>query len=278
MHLDLPTDLLRSFVAIADTGGVAKAAERVHRTQPAVSLQMKRLEGVLGVALIRRQGRGVALTEAGERLLAYARRILTLNDEAVAALVPAALAGPVRFGTIQDFADTVLPGVLARFAAENLGVRLDVRVGNSAVLLDAMEAGVLDLVLASDQRPGGTPLRREPMRWIGGGPAPDGEVSLVLMEAPCPFRDAALAALDGAGRRWRVVYTSPSLAGVRAAVRAGLGVTCRTAGLIGDGLRPAEGLPPLPDARFALYGAASLPAVARLAEILVGAVGVRSEG
>ncbi len=169
MRLDLPTDLLRSFAAIADAGGIAKAAERVHRTQPAVSLQVKRLEGMLGVALVRRQGRGVALTEAGERLLVYARRILTLNDEAVAALAPAALAGPVRFGTVQDFADTALPGVLARFAAENPGVRLDVRVGNSTALLDELEAGGLDLVLASDLRPGGIPLRSEPMRWIGGG-------------------------------------------------------------------------------------------------------------
>ena len=291
MRLDLPTDLLRSFVAIADAGGIVKAAERVHRTQPAISLQVKRLERLLGAALLRRHGRGVALTEAGERLLGYARRILALNDEAVAALAPAALAGPVRFGTIQDFADTALPGVLARFAAENPGVCLDVRVGNSMALIDAVTAGGLDLVLGSELRPGGTPLRREPMRWIGAATgsiptdAPSGTVvPLVLMEAPCPFRDAALAALDRAERAWRIVYTSPSLAGVRAAVRAGLGVTCRTAALATEGLRPVEGLPALPDARFALYGgvggevASAPPAVRRLAEILAVAVGAGTAG
>lgn len=280
MPLDLPTDLLRSLVAIADTGGIGRAAARVHRTQPAVSLQVKRLESLLGVPLFRKQGRGLVLTEAGERLLAYARRILALNDEAVAALAPAALAGPVRLGTIQDFADSVLPEVLARFAAENAGVRLDVRVGGSASLLDDLAAGGLDLALTADLPGRAAPaalLLHRPMRWIGArAAAPADEVALAVIESPCPFREAAIAALDGAGRPWRIVYTSPSLAGVRAAVRAGLGVTCRTDALAGDGLRalgPEDGLPPLPEARFALTGRPSPSAAAgRLAEILAAAL------
>jgi DNA-binding transcriptional LysR family regulator len=256
---NLDIDLLRTFAAIADSGGFARAAERVHRTQSAVSLQMRRLEAAAGVTLFERQGRSMVLSIAGERLLVYARRLLELNDEAAAAMAGAELRGRVRLGLAQDFADDALPGVLARFARACPGVALEVRVDSNARLASDADSGRYDLTLSLQRTgAGGVVLGQAPLAWIGG-PAPSrrpgGALPLVLFEAPCDFRNAAIDSLTRAGLKWELVYTSPSLPGIRAAVRAGLGVTVRTPLTLEPDLRvlgPEQGLPALTRLEIAL--------------------------
>jgi DNA-binding transcriptional LysR family regulator len=277
-HLDL--ELLRTLVAIADCGGFTRAAERLHRTQSAVSLQMQRLEETVGVPLFRAAGRQRLPTEQGEVLIGYARRLLAIHDQALGALNGTQLEGSVRFGTAQAFTEQSLPTVLARFARLHPNVRLEVRVDGNQKLIDAVKAGQLDLALVM-QRPGagGEPLRRLPLQWLVGDEAclTAPAVPLALFEAPCPFRAMALEALEREQRGWRIAYTSPSLPGLLAAVRAGLGVTAQTALSITPGLRPVAaeaGLPPLGEVEIALHQhpRADDAAIAPLATLVRGVV------
>jgi DNA-binding transcriptional LysR family regulator len=283
MISDFDIDLLRTFVAIAVSGGFARAGERVHRTQSTVSLQMKRLEAQAGVRLFRRQGRRMVLTADGRRLLHYARRILALNDEAKASLARAGIEGPVRLGTVQDLAETALPEVLARFALTYPAARLEVRVEASAPLKAMLADGALDLALTLGLAGTGggegrddRVLGRERLIWIGDGrpaPAAGAPLPLVLCDETCGIRAAALAALETARIPHRIVFTSPSLAGLRAAVRAGLGITARGARALEAGLAPvatARPLPPLPEMAITLARATAgpNPAIDRLAAIL----------
>jgi DNA-binding transcriptional LysR family regulator len=227
--VNLPTELLRSFAAIVDSGSMLRATERVFVTQSALSLQMKRLEETVQAALFQREGRRLALTPAGQTLLAYAREMLATNDRAVSALNGDALAGPARVGLVQDFAETLLSGVLARFAQLNPDTQLQVRVGGSQELLEALESDRLDVVLCMGAADDPAAIRVAPMAWLGeSGLAAQDVLPLAILERPCRFRDAALAALDAAGRPYRVVLETPSLSVLRAAVDSGLGVTCRT--------------------------------------------------
>src|SRR5579859_7166084 len=148
MVINLPTELLRSFAAIVDSGSMLKATERVFVTQSALSLQMKRLEETLQTSLFHRDGRRLVLTPAGQILLAYAREILATNDRAVVALTGDGLAGPARVGMVQDFAEALLGGVLSRFAELNPEIQLQVRVGGTHELLQLLETDRLDVVLA----------------------------------------------------------------------------------------------------------------------------------
>ena len=152
MAVNLPTDLLRSFAAIVDSGSMLRATERVYLTQSALSLQMKRLEEILQIPLFRRDGRRLALTSAGETMLGFARDILSMNDRAVAALAGETLAGPARVGLVQDFAETLLTGVLSRFAKLNGETQLQVRVGGSAELLELLAADRIDVALCMGPR------------------------------------------------------------------------------------------------------------------------------
>jgi DNA-binding transcriptional LysR family regulator len=262
---ELDPDLLRTFVAIADTGRFGAAADRVHRTQAAVSLQVRRLEDRAGVALFRRRGRVMELTEAGETLLGYARRILDLNDAALAAVRRGPIAGEVRFGTVQDLAETLLPGALRRFSRAHPEVRVTVAVAGSAQLRADVTRGVQDMAFVTsgpgDRRDG--PRVEAPLMWIAadGWRADAGRpLPLAVIDAPCPFRNAALQALDDAGQPWEIAMTSPSLPGVLAAVRAGLGVTLRTALSLAPGLAPpAAPLPALEPDRVAFRLMAGAP-------------------
>ena len=248
--INLDLDLLRTFVAIAETGRFGAAADRVHRTQAAVSLQVRRLEERAQTALFRRRGRVMELTEAGETLLGYARRILDLNDAALGALRQGALSGTVRFGTVQDLAETLLPGALRRFSLAHPDVRVTVSVAGSAVLRSDVARGGQDLAFVTsgpdDRRTG--PRIEVPLMWVGAEGwrlEPGNPLPLAVIEAPCPFRNAAIQALNDAGQPWEITTTSPSLSGVLAAVRAGLGVTLRTSLLLADGLRElTDGVPP----------------------------------
>jgi len=258
-NLDL--DLLRTFTAIVDLGGFTRTAEQLGRTQSTISLQIKRLEEMVGHALFRRAGRGVELTHEGELLLGYARGMLRLNDEARARLAEPEIEGTVRLGTPEDFATEHLPAVLARFATSHPRVLLEVRCDFTVNLLEAFSRGEFDLVLVKrePQGPGdGAVVWREPLVWAGAVTLPPGTeqtLPLVLAPQPCVYRRRALAALERIGRPWRISYTSPSLAGTQAAVRAGLGVTVLPRDMVPGGLRVLGGdgtLPALEEAEIAL--------------------------
>jgi DNA-binding transcriptional LysR family regulator len=267
-------DVLRTLVLSVELGGFGRAALRIGRTQSAVSLQMRRLEDQAAQPLFTRAGRSFALTPAGEQLLGYARRLLALHDEALAALRHIQIAQPVRLGLLADFAESWLPTALAQFASAHPAARLDVRVDRSHALLDALDQGRLDLALLfGAERPRGIRLAELAMTWIAppGFTRPTGSLPLVVFESPCVFRAAALDALDRAGMPWHIAFTSQSLGGVWAAVAAGLGVTVRTPVGVPRELaapRPARaaprpapraGLPPLPTIALWLHQTAHEP-------------------
>src|SRR5262245_5092464 len=246
---------------------------------------MRRLEDGAGQSLFTRAGRSFALTTAGEQVLGYARRLLAINDEAVAAVRSTRLACPVRLGVLPDFAETWLPQVLARFARTHPAARLEVQVDRRLAMLDALDRGRLDLALVFDaDRPRGVQLGELPMAWIAQGGSrwtSGGVLPLVLFEAPCVFRTAALAALDRAGIPWHVAFTSQSLAGIWAAVDAGLGVTVRTPIGVPRGLRVVDpvsgqvsGLPALPSTELWLLDASDSgsPLAAELRALLVRSI------
>lgn len=276
---NLDMDVLRTLTVAMDLGGFGKAAERLGRSQSAVSLQMRRLEERVGRPLFRREGRGLGLTDAGDVVLSYARRILELNDQAVAAARGIAVGGSVRFGVPQDFGDTWLPGVLARFSRSHPSVLIEARVDRSNKLVERIAEDGLDLALMWGTPPVANAeiVHRLPMVWIGpkGYAVPKGEtVPLALFESPCVFRQPGVEVLEQARRPWRLAFTSPSLSGLWAAAAAGLGVTVRTTlGLPSPltALGQASGLPKLPQIALSLFSAKADPsqAVARLREILL---------
>ena len=225
-RVNFDLDVLRTFVTGIELGSFAKAADRLGRSTSAVSAQLKKLEEQAGTAVVRKSGRGMALTEAGETMLAYARRLLELNDEAAAALHGTELEGWVRLGLQEDFGESLLTDVLGRFARAHPRVRVEVRIARNTELLDRVTSGRLDLALAWDAgaaSPHAERLGEVPLRWISaaGGPAPwltgGDPLPLVMLEAPCVMRSAATAALDRAHVPWRIAFTSASLAGTWAA-------------------------------------------------------------
>jgi DNA-binding transcriptional LysR family regulator len=281
-------DVLRSFVAGMDLGSFAKAADCLGRSTSAVSAQMKKLEEQAETPLFRKTGRTLALTDAGEMLLSYARRLLALNDEAALAVRGVALEGWVRFGLQQDFGEDLLPDILGMFARAHPKVRIEARVARNAELADRLHAGQLDFALAWDDGvsvPHVDRLAELQMRWIGpaGVRQPwrgvdDGPVPLVAYDTPCRFRSAATAMLDQQRMPWRVVFTSPNLGGLWAGAAAGLGLTVRTqmgrpgsVRMLDDG---EFGLPSLPSVGLVLYrkGAELEPPAMRLATIVRDAV------
>jgi DNA-binding transcriptional LysR family regulator len=279
---NLDMDALRSFAAGIELGTFTEASDRLGRSQSALSAQLRKLEEQVGKPLVRKAGRRLAPTEAGEAMLSYARRLLDLNDEAVAAVRGGEVEGWVRLGLPQDLAENWLPGVLGRFARAHPRVRVEARVDRNSELVDRLRAGRLDLALTWGER-GATPhaehIAELPIVWIapadGPLPGPAGEaLPLVAFEPPCVFRAAGVAALDKAGIPWRIAFTSPSLAGLWAAAAAGLGVTLRTSAGLPASLRalgPREGgLPRLPDISLIMHTADAVasPAVVRLAGIL----------
>jgi DNA-binding transcriptional LysR family regulator len=278
-RINLEIDVLRTLVTAYQLGSFNRAAEQVGRSQSAISQQIHKLEERVGQPLFRKQGRGLALTEAGEIILAYARRILDLNDEAVTAVTGVAIDGAVRFGMPGDFSETWLPVALGRFKRAHPGVRIEATVDRNSSLIDRLNKGQIDLalILSSETLAGSEVLTSLPMAWIGSDNAlrkTDEPIPLALFEQPCFFRTAAIAALDAAGIPWRIEFTSPSLAGLWAAVDAGLGITVRTSVSppphlvnVGDRLR----LPKLPSVELSLHsaGRALTPASARLRDILL---------
>ncbi|EOF7280668.1 transcriptional regulator LrhA [Enterobacter hormaechei] len=264
MNLDL--DLLRTFVAVADLNTFAAAAAAVCRTQSAVSQQMQRLEQLVGKELFARHGRNKLLTEHGIQLLGYARKILRFNDEACMSLMFSNLQGVLTLGASDESADTILPFLLNRISSVYPKLALDVSVKRNAFMVEMLKENEVDLVVTT-HRPGqfdSLTLRTSPTHWYcaaeyvlqKGEPIP-----LVLLDDPSPFRDKVLAALNEAGIPWRLAYVASTLPAVRAAVKAGLGVTARPVEMMSPDLRvlgQSEGLPSLPDTEYLLcHNAAS---------------------
>src|SRR3984885_3203235 len=254
-------ELLRSFVAVAECGGFRRAAERLNLTQSTVSQQIKRLELETKRPLFRCTTRSVALTDDGEMLLGDARRLLQFEEAARHRLAAPQVSGTVRLGVVEEVAGGSLPSALSRFSALHPSVKLEMQIGVSAELIDQLNAGRLDVVFA--KRPLGTSkgrlVWREPLVWAAAETfdlVPGATLPLALYRERSVSREAALAALQGGDLTWEIVYTSPSLTGVRAAALAGLAITPLPASAVIAGLRVLgveAGLPRLPDLEFAIY-------------------------
>ncbi|PTQ74061.1 LysR substrate-binding domain-containing protein [Pseudomonas sp. GV071] len=251
-YVGIDSELLRTFVAIADLGGFTRAAEAVNRTQSAVSMQMKRLEeDVVQRALFEREGRQVRLTAEGQVLLGYARRILKLHGEVINTLREPHMVGSVRIGTPDDYVMRFLPGILSRFAQAYPMVQVEVHCESSAQLLQRQD---LDLSIVT-RMPGdeiGQLLRQERFVWAeaqGFSPHEQTPMPLAMFNSDCFCRAWACNALETMDREYRVAYTSPSLSALMAVVSAGLAVTAQLQSLITPDMRilgKAEGLPELP--------------------------------
>ncbi|CAL8975662.1 HTH-type transcriptional regulator CysB [Rhodoplanes serenus] len=273
----LDPDLLRTFVAFVDSGTLARAAAAVGRSPSAVTAQMRRLEEQVGEPLMVAAGRGRALTPVGEELAGHARRILEAHRQAVLSLRGARADGQVSVAATQDFAERGLPAQLRRFAATHPRLRIALRIGRSVPLAADFAAGEIDVLLAMRGEPAADEigLIHEPMVWLaaaGGLAVAPAPLPLALLDPPCGFRTAALAALNRAGRDYRIAATSPSLAGLKAAVLAGLAVTLRTARFAGPDLTTTTATLALPDAGEAVFAvrlrAGASAAAADLARLL----------
>jgi DNA-binding transcriptional LysR family regulator len=284
--IDLDPACLRAFLAVAEEGGFTRAAQKLNRTQSAVSMQIRRLEEVLGVRLIGDRKRAT-LTPAGERILEHARRIMALNDEVLGRARGLDIAGRVRIGAPDDYVSFFLPAMLRRLATTHPLVEVEVRCNMSVDLIAAVDRGHLDLALVT-RLPGfdgGTTVRREPLIWVTTDEALSERrpLPLALFSVGCPFRAAALERLDKARLPFRIAYESPSITSIAAAVSEGLAI----AALAQISLQPAmkvldaaHGLPALPVVEIVLYGprsAASPAAQAVKASVMEALAGGRGD-
>jgi DNA-binding transcriptional LysR family regulator len=274
----LDLDLLRSFVSVVDAGGFTRAGERVHRTQSTVSQQIKRLEEDIGQPLLIRNGKDVTPTEAGERLLSYARRLLSLAEEARDVLTRPGNEGAVRLGIPEDFAAYRLAKLLASCTRTRPGLRLHVRADQSLTLKRDLERGELDLALLKRDagEKGGIAMWPERVHWVTSKSHPiDLNISslpLIGFPGGCLYRARAIHALESAGRGWHMAYTSSSLAGIQAAVAAGMGLSILSEMAIQSDhrvLTAKDGFAPIDKTELALLASPNAsPATLRLAERL----------
>ena len=259
--VNLDIDLLRAFVTVVDTGSFTRAASLLGRSQPAVSLQLRRLEEQLRSPLLDRTGRKVTVTTEGAALLPQARRLVRLNDEILATLGEGHLEGEVRFGAPEDIATIHLPAILGAFARNHPRIKLSVVCDYTANLLDQLSRGLIDLALIKREPVGpelGVKVWSEPLVWLALDPSVMEASPLPLIVAPAPdiYRKRALSALSDAGIDFRLAFTSPSLAGQMAALRAGLGVGVLPAAMAPRDLTVLRsGLPNLVDSEIALVSA-----------------------
>jgi DNA-binding transcriptional LysR family regulator len=271
-------ELLRSFVSVVDAGGFTRAGERVHRTQSTVSQQIKRLEDDVGQPLLNRNGKDVTPTEAGERLLSYARRLLSLAEEARDVMARPGSEGAIRLGVPEDFAAYRLAKLLASFSRSHPTLRLDVRADQSANLKRDLECGELDLALfkrAAGEK-GGIAVWPERVHWVTSKTHPrdtrTGSVPLIGFPSGCLYRAGAIHALESAGRTWHMTYTSSNLAGIQAAIAAGMGLSILTEMAIQSDhrvLTAKDGFAPIDRTEVALVASPDAsPATLRLAERL----------
>jgi DNA-binding transcriptional LysR family regulator len=260
MNAPLDLDQLQTFIMIADTGSFTKAADEVHRTQSAVSMQMRRLEERIGKPLFEKEGRLNRLSEEGERLLGYARRMLHLNRETLAAFDDARLEGTLRIGTPDDYADRFLPEIMARFTRSNPKVELTVICEPTPGLAEHLKRGNLDLALVThnDARAPSEIVRREPLLWVSSANHATHEQEVLPMafgRPTCIWRRAACDVLDEMNREYRVLFTSFSATVIAAAVLSGLAISVLPECALRPGMRvlgEADGFGALPDCKIGI--------------------------
>ncbi len=279
----LDLDQLRTFVAICDAGSFTRAAETVHKTQSAVSMQMRRLEERIGKPIFGRDGRSAKLTEEGERLLGYARRLIRLSDETVAAFDDEELSGRVRLGTPDDYADRFLPEILARFSRSNPRVEVTVVCEPTLQLVECLRAGSLDLAIVTSFKDtsGAEVVRQEPLLWVVSNQhrlEEEDVLPLALGRDTCCWRKAALDSLGATGRKSRLLYASNNSTALAAAVLAGLAISVLPESALRPGMRvlgESEGLPRLAPCEIGLLRAPGRPTnaiVDALAEHIVSSL------
>ncbi|WP_119679327.1 LysR substrate-binding domain-containing protein [Indioceanicola profundi] len=281
---DLELDLLRAFVAVAETGSFTAAAEVVGRSQSAVSQKVLRLEEILQRRVFDRTSRSLNLTRDGERMLVTARQMLEFNDKVMRELREPPAAGTLRLGISEDFIPRQLPKLLARFSRLYPSVHIELMTGLSCNLLAAYDDNLLDAVIAkkdgSAQR--GRVIWREPLVWMAAADYeadPARPARLVMLPQPCTYRELMISALDSVRREWQPACTASSLMGIQAAVAGGLGVTVLGRSFVQDGMKilpPSESWPALPMTEITVLGeerAAELvvPFITFLTESLSGA-------
>ncbi len=283
MARNLDLTALRSFTAVADAGGVTRAAAQLNLTQSAVSMQLKRLEESLGLALLDRTARTIALTPQGEQLLGYSRRLLALNDEALGRLTHPAFEGELDFGVPHDIIYPHVPAVLQRFAAAYPRVKLQLHSSYTSGLKELFARGEMDLILTTEASvdPGGEVLTREPLVWAGapGGQAWRARPLRLASCTTCVFKRPALDALDSAGIPWEFAVDSISTAAVDASVAADLAISIQMESGVPmrcEPMRHGGDLPDLPDHYINMYVGSGVraPLAERLAALIRQSYGV----
>ncbi|NYT79868.1 transcriptional regulator LrhA [Alcaligenaceae bacterium] len=258
-NLDL--DLLRTLVTIEKTNTFSEAASILCKTQSAITQQMQRLEAQLELPLFQKQGRLRVLTPQGQQLADYGRRLLAINDEALRTVGQKQMEGQIRFGAPLDVADTILPPILTHIARHAPKVRLEIRVDRSPFLMDALASGDIDLTISTRHDSGlnGFALRTSPTAWMCAADYVHNKrapLPLILADERSIFRKIALQALEQTPLTWHINYLAPTLVGIKAAVRAGLGITARSVEFLGPDMRvmgESDGLPPLPPITYMLW-------------------------
>lgn len=262
MITNLPTDLLRAFIAVVELGGHSKAGALLGRSQPAISLQIRRLEEIVRARLLNQEGRAIRPTPAGESLLSFAREMIRINDEAMRHFHRADMSGVLRIGLPTDYAVAFLQGAITGFIRNHPEVELEIHCGLSRDLHQHLRSDELDIVVAMMPTARMPYLSRawveQPIWAAGEGFSLDGLLSVPLGAHPegCDYRARMIEALDGAERRWRIVYTGPGINGLQTAVLNGLCVTALTKATILPGMRllgAADGLPELEPLRVGLF-------------------------
>ena len=262
MMRDIDSTLLRTFVTIAERGGVTAAARRLGKTQAAVSMQLRRLEEDLGSILLERASRGMVLTEAGHILMPYAQKILGAGTSARQALAGKAVSGIVRLGMIEDIAVGSLPNALQRFAIAHPNVALEIIIAESAALSENLAVDALDIVIADPEHVQAMPQIswQQPLHWTASRnfTLTEGEaLPLITFNGPCTWQQRVAKVLAQAAKPWRTVCTSTSLSAVQSAIEAGLGIAVLLDANIRSStmkvIGAAEGLPPAPDVDFGLF-------------------------
>ena len=261
-NVNLPTDTLRAFISIIDLGGFTRAAEALGRTQPAISLQMRRLEEIVGAKLITANGRELTLTEEGEAMALYARQMLRLNDEAVAHFSGRSATGTLRIGLPTDFSVAYLQEVISDFARALPNLNIEVHCDLSRRVLDRLHADDLDIavgILNPSHNPYLVRSWEERPLWTAAKNAETHRKSPVpLASHPegCEYRSRMIAALRSIRREWRIVYTNPGINGLQRAVSTGLGVSALTRKTLLPDMQvlgPADGFPAMESIRVGLF-------------------------
>ncbi|MDX5401836.1 MAG: LysR family transcriptional regulator [Rhodobacterales bacterium] len=259
-NLDLAA--IRSFVTVADVGGVTRAASYLNLTQSAVSMQIKRLEDSLGLTLFLRAARKLALSPEGEQLLSYGRRMLALNDEVLSRFSTTACCGPIRLGVPHDVVYPAIPGILRRMAQAYPMVQINLVSSFTVLMKEDFARGDFDVILTTEEHPdpAAEVLSARPLVWVGapGGNAWQRRPLRLGFKDSCIFRPTAQAVLDAAGIPWEMATGGESEQAVEATVAADLAISARLAGSIPEGVEPISGdnqLPPLGEMKLALYRA-----------------------